>query len=196
MKKSYLIISLSILICGTTYLSSESKDKITYQSMDATYRQPSDIKELEESSDYIIKAIYTGESEIDTDEEVIAPSTISKVKVDKVYKGNLDESEISVLEPYTLEDNEFNNLSGYMPMTKDCEYVLFLRKNELPQGDQYTIISINYGKYNLSSDSSVKLHTNEIKHLDEVKDADFVSDSQLEAKLYEDIKEDIIKKYK
>lgn len=196
MKKARLIVSIAILICGITYLSSEGKDKITYQSMDATYKQPNNIKELEESSEYIIKAVYTGESEIDTDETVIAPSTISKVKVDKVYKGNLDESEISVLEPYTLEDNEFNNLSGYMPMTKDCEYVLFLRKNELPQGDQYTIISINYGKYNLSSDSSVKLHTNEIKHLDEVKDADFVSDSQLEAKLYEDIKEDIIKKYK
>ena len=118
----------------------------------------------------------------------MGPSTISEFKVDKVYKGSIENDIISVLEPFEIKDNNFTNIEGYIPMEENKEYILFLRENDISEGKQYTIKFISFGKYNTSKESN-------IKYLEEVKDSEFISESQEICDTYINIKGEVLDKY-
>ena len=51
--------------------------------------------------------MFTGNRKIDRDPNIIGSSTISEFKVGKVYKGEVYENIISVLEPFEIVNNDF-----------------------------------------------------------------------------------------
>lgn len=199
MKKSiiaFISLALVITIMGVTL--SRKGEKVTYnksQAFDATYVIPSDLEALENSSEVIVKGSFTGSRETDKDDSLIGPSTVSQFKVDEIYKGNVDKDTISVLEPYEIVKNDFINIEGYIPMEDGKDYLLFLRENNTEYGKQYSIISISFGKYNLSNTKTVQTYQKSIEYLDEVLESDFVTNSQVECDKYNNIKEEIISKY-
>lgn len=198
MKK--IITMVTILSIGLgAFVVSKIDNKVSYnkdQAFSASYAIPQDLDQLKEKSPIIVQGKFTGKREADKDKNMIGPSTISQFKVDEVYKGNIDKETLSILEPFEIEKKDFANIEGYIPMIENQDYVLFLRENDTEFGKQYTIISISFGKYNLSNENEVKEQTKEIKYFDEVKKQDFIPQSPEECKIYNNIKEDIVDNYK
>lgn len=198
MKK--IITMVTILSIGLgAFVVSKIDNKVSYnkdQAFSASYAIPQDLDQLKEKSPIIVQGKFTGKREADKDKNMIGPSTISQFKVDEVYKGNIDKETLSIIEPFEIEKKDFANIEGYIPMIENQEYVLFLRENDTEFGKQYTIISISFGKYNLSNENEVKEQTKEIKYFDEVKKQDFIPQSPEECKIYNNIKEDIVDNYK
>lgn len=198
MKK--IIIILFIVLLGTklNLISKQTKDKITYnqnQVIAASYIAPKSLKQLEDISPIIVKGKFTGERKKDKDPSVIGPSTISKFEINKVYKGNINENKISVLEPFEIKDNDFNNIEGYIPMDENSEYILFLKENKTKYGIQYTIKSISFGKYNISINNKIKPHKSKINYLEEAISNEFISESQEICDNYNKIKSSVLDKY-
>lgn len=122
----------------------------------------------------------------------MGPSTISEFKV---YKGSIENDIISVLEPFEIKDNNFTNIEGYIPMEENKEYILFLRENDISEGKQYTIKFISFGKYNTSKEDNIVNQKSNIKYLEEVKDSEFISESQEICDTYINIKGEVLDKY-
>lgn len=189
------ILSIGLGACAVSKID----NKVSYnkdQAFSASYAIPQDLDQLKEKSPIIVQGKFTGKREADKDKNMIGPSTISQFKVDEVYKGNIDKETLSIIEPFEIEKKDFSNIEGYIPMIENQDYVLFLRENDTAFGKQYTIISISFGKYNLSNENEVKEQTKEIKYFDEVKKQDFIPQSPQECKIYNNIKEDIVDNYK
>ncbi len=74
--------------------------------------------------------MFTGNRKIDRDPNIIGSSTISEFKVGKVYKGEVYENIISVLEPFEIVNNDFKNIEGYIPMEESSEYILFFEREQ------------------------------------------------------------------
>ena len=79
---------------------------------------------------------------------------------------------------FEIKDNNFTNIEGYIPMEENKEYILFLRENDISEGKQYTIKFISFGKYNTSKEDNIVNQKSSIKYLEEVKDSEFISESQ------------------
>ena len=197
MKKSIIIIFLFIL--GTSNILIKSKNtKVTYNKneiISASYVIPENLEELDENAPIILKGSFTGNRKIDEDTNIVGPSTISEFKVDKVYKGSIENDIISVLEPFEIKDNNFTNIEGYIPMEENKEYILFLRENDISEGKQYTIKFISFGKYNTSKEDNIVNQKSNIKNLEEVKDSEFISESQEICDTYINIKGEVLDKY-
>lgn len=179
-------------------LSLRQENKIFYNKdieFSASYITPDDLEQIEQRSTLIVKGSFTGEREIDKDEDVLGPSSISQFKVNEVYKGTIDNDKISVIEPCEFENGNFINVEGYIPMQEKEEYTIFLRENETEYGKQYTIISLNFGKYNLSNEDDLEPISNDIRYFDDVSELDFVSESSEECEIYNEIKEQVLNEY-
>jgi len=197
--KKLIVIMIFLFILGTSNTIIKSKNtKVTYNKKEiisASYVIPENLKELDENSPIILKGSFTGNRKIDKDTNIVGPSTISEFKVDKVYKGSIENNIISVLEPFEIIDNNFTNIEGYIPMKENNEYILFLRENDTSEGKQYTIKSISFGKYNASKEDNIVNQKTKIKYLDEVKDSEFISESQEICDKYINIKDEVLEKY-
>lgn len=112
-----------------------------------------------------------------------------------MYKGSIENDIISVLEPFEIKDNNFTNIEGYIPMEENKEYILFLRENDISEGKQYTIKFISFGKYNTSKEDNIVNQKSNIKYLEEVKDSEFISESQEICDTYINIKGEVLDKY-
>lgn len=198
MKKIITMVTIVTIGLGA-FVVSNKDSKVSYnkdQAFSASYAIPQDLDQLQEKSPIIVQGRFTGKREADKDKNIIGPSTISQFKIDEVYKGDIGKETVSVIEPFEIEKKDFSNIEGYIPMIENQDYVLFLRENDTEFGKQYTIISISFGKYNLSNEKQVKQQTKEIKYFDEVKKQDFIPQSPEECKIYNNIKEDIVDSYK
>lgn len=198
MKRIITILFITLLGTSINLISKQTKEKVTYnqnQVITASYIMPNTLHELEEISSIIVKGKFTGERANDEDPTVIGPSTISKFKVDKVYKGKIYENTISVLEPFEIIDNDFNNIEGYIPMEKNSEYILFLRENYTKEGMQYTIRNISFGKYNTSKNIKIKPQKSQINYLEEANINEFISESQETCDNYNEIKSSVLDTY-
>ena len=198
MKRIIVVLFITLLGTNINLISKQTKEKISYnqkQVITASYITPNSLQELEEISPIIVKGKFTGEREHDKDPNVIGPSTISQFKVDKVYKGKIYENTISVLEPFEIIDNDFNNIEGYIPMNENSEYVLFLRENKTKEGRQYTIKSISFGKYNTSKNIKINPQKSKINYLEEAIINDFITESQEICDTYNEIKSNVLDKY-
>lgn len=179
-------------------LSSRQEKKIFYNKdieFSASYITPNDLDQIEQRSTLIVKGSFTGEREVDNDKNVLGPSSISQFKVNEVYKGTIDNDKISVIEPCKFENGNFINVEGYIPMQEKEEYTVFLRENETEYGKQYTIISLNFGKYNISNEEDLEPISKDIKYFNDVSELDFVSESPKECKIYNEIKEEVLDEY-
>ena len=197
--KKLIIIMLLLFILGTSNILIKSKNtKVTYNKneiISASYVIPENLEELDENTPIILKGNFIGNRKIDEDTNIVGPSTISEFKVDEVYKGNIESSIISVLEPFEIIDNDFTNIEGYIPMKENNEYILFLRENDTSEGKQYTIKFISFGKYSTSKEDNVVNQKSNIKYLEEVKDSEFISESQEICDTYINIKGEVLDKY-
>lgn len=80
-------------------------------------------------------------------------------------------------------------------MEENKEYILFLRENDISEGKQYTIKFISFGKYNTSKEDNIVNQKSNIKYLEEVKDSEFISESQEICDTYINIKGEVLDKY-
>ena len=199
--KKHMVLGIGVMIIGSSLLfglRSNKEEKIFYNKdieFSATYITPNDLEQVQERSTLIVNGSFTGEREIDKDENVLGPSSISQFKVNEVYKGTIDNDKISVIEPCKFENGNFTNVEGYIPMQEKEEYTIFLRENKTEYGKQYTIISLNFGKYNLSNKEDLKPISNDIRYFNDVSELDFVSESSKECEIYNGIKEQVLNEY-
>ena len=198
MRKIIIILFIVFFGIKINSTSESTKTKITYnqkQVITASYITPNSLQELEEISPIIVKGKFTGKRTHDEDPKVIGPSTISKFEVYEIYKGKIYENTIDVLEPFTIIDNDFNNIEGYIPMDENSEYILFLRENKVKEGTQYTIRSISFGKYNISKNNKINPQKTRINYLEEANVNEFITDSQEICDSYNEIKSSVLDKY-
>lgn len=156
----------------------------------ATYAIPSDLTELETSSEVIVKGKYCGDRVTDNDSTLVGPASISQFEVIEVQKGEVESSQISIIEPFKIEGDNFINVDGYVPMKEECEYILFLRK-VASSDNEYTLVSANFGKYNLSNDTALLPEVNVINNLGQVSNLDMVTQSAEKCEIYNKIKSEI-----
>ena len=199
--KKYITLGIGVMVIGSSLLiglNLRQENKISYNKdveFSASYIIPDNLEQIEERSTLIVEGVFTGERKLDKDEEVLGPSSISQFKVNKVYKGTIDNNIISVIEPCEFENGNFINVEGYVPMQEKEKYTIFLRENKTEYGKQYTIVSLNFGKYNLSNKDTLEPISEDIKHFSDVSELDFVSESSKECKIYNHVKEQVSQKY-
>lgn len=101
-----------------------------------------DFDELLNSSDIVVEATLV-------DREQLGKVFNTKIHVDALYKGEVKTEDIYVYEPVFIR-TETNNMiarGGYLPLVKNKKYILFLRKENIYEKEQYNLTSIYYGKY-------------------------------------------------
>lgn len=173
----------------------EKANDIKVATIMADYVICKDISEVEQHSDCIVLAQFTGQREIknwtEEDGTVVNKSSISTVAVKKVYKGDMKTGDlVTVYEPGYFEGNEYYNIEGYNLMNNNGKYVLFLRK--FVEGDTYTIVGMYQGKYDLNITDKAK--TSEIAaSYESVKNSEFFGEN---AEQFNKLKEQVVKKYR
>jgi hypothetical protein len=151
------------------------------------------LEDIENMSDVIIKATFTGErkQKIDRDSEghTIEQLTSSDVKIQQIYKGDVEKGDIiSVIEPVTIEDNHISSVLGYNMMNKKGTYLLFLDKIET---GEYIVSGIYLGKYDLTK-GKVKKVDYIGKNYETIQGVEYVGD---EVEKFNKFKEKAIEKY-
>lgn len=170
-KRNSILLVLSILLLLTV-----ANNKIAGKTSEPSYKIASthadyvvfeDLKELEEHADLIIKAKFSGDRELKNwyiNDEIVETAAKSFVKVNKVYKGTLDEKIISIYEPAYLTEDTFVNIEGYNLLNEEGNYILFLRKNLVDE--TYVIVGMYQGKYNLNIDPAKKYQASKNKSIE------------------------------
>ncbi|MGZ0051407.1 hypothetical protein [Brevibacillus gelatini] len=157
MKKSITvsIAAIALLIGGAfsyQQLNVPQKDYRVAISQ-ADFIQFENIEEVEKYSGYIVQAEFTGKrslKEWNLGEGEVKTASKSEVKIQKVYKGSLEEGDkISVYEPAYFDGDVFDTIEGYNLMNEEGTYVLFLRDTGDKEG--YAIIGMYQGKYDISA---------------------------------------------
>lgn len=200
-KVKYFVLPAIICILISSFVIIKNRDEseaISYNkgvSYVASYVVPDDLDSLEDRSEIVVSGTFTGDRKIDSDESLVGPSSVSSFNIDEVYKGKLASKTISVLEPCAFEDDNFINIEGYIPMKENEEYLLFLRENDTLDGKQYSIISMSFGKYNLSSNKTISPVSRTIENFSEVSNLDFATPVYQECDAYNNIKSQVLKKY-
>lgn len=156
MKKKCSVLSVIVFVA---MLSGCTMEKVEVQNAHADFGVIyTDLAMLEDHSDDIVEVEYTGETEVTPFPESGDPSyaaNLSKVKINKVYQGNLTEGEtIWVSEPGVLLDNVYQTTEGYVHMNTEGRYMLFIHKFESKIGGKvvYSIVGAHQGKFDLTID--------------------------------------------
>jgi len=196
-KKGFLIGASTFLLLGAALFSNnlvEAKKDPSFISYDAIVDKFKDLDDLAEEAPIIVQATFTGERE--TIHGDLAKGELfrsdSEVEIKKVIKGDLEKGQkITVYEPAILKDDEtYVTIEGYNLMNEDGKYTLFLIPAENMEG--YALMGLYQGKY----DNNIKKESKEAKQSSEyedLKETDFFGD---DAKHYNKLKEEVLKKYK
>lgn len=137
-------------------------------------------KELTKNSDLIVR----GKLSSGYERKIFSECIFSEVEILKCYKGNVKQGDsIHLFEPVNCTGfgNPMLCEEGYLPMTENQEYILFLRKvkNSHFSSDQYIYlpVSITYGKYKADTSfpkrytaEQISVDTSNEKHLLKYKD--------------------------
>ena len=162
----------------------------------------SKLEQLEKISPIIVKVKVDDSASREMYEE----TTLTKVIIKEVFKGELDQNSIYVFEPFDCynEDNllYLYSLDGYNIMNKNSEYILFLREikdsNYTSDDSIYMPTTTLLSKYSINDKmlelNNVKLINNQVKYYN-VKNLDIISDNSENIEKYNDIKLSILKKY-
>lgn len=112
------------------------------------------LSDVEAYSDVIVKVSVDESSTRD----YFSDMTISRVNVEKVYKGDISESEINIIEPiyvFSSEEKDFiMSMDGYYWMRQGNEYILFMNElDDLCIGEDdkiYIPTTSLFSKYNVN----------------------------------------------
>lgn len=205
MKKiSLFLIATSLLLFACDNNASEQLSslpldtEISKVSAHPDYQIPNELKDLEDSSEDIVKVKVTPNVAIgkeDKSGESPYISTIREVQIIEVFKGTFKKDDIiKVSEPYFLTSNkEYQQVEGYTPMESEREYILFLRFGH--EEDKVNgLVGIDYGKYSMDGKVQERL-VSDLKNVGELRGLDFISEDEHSVELYSEIKEDVLTKY-
>lgn len=114
--------------------------------------------DLKESAEIIVKV------KVDPDNKrtYFSDMTVSTVDVIQVYKGNIEDASISVIEPifYYTEGNYIASIEEYYWMREDTEYILFLKKLKDAHIGKHQMIYLpttgRYSKYNINASDDLQ----------------------------------------
>ncbi len=116
-----------------------------------------DTESLEAESDLIIKGkILPCKKNVllkSVHDEVLFGYTLTKIKVEEVYKGEVDENTVSITEEYYKENFIFGKTlftqGAYVPAKVGSSYIFFLKKygDDTSYEGLYWPIDLEYGKY-------------------------------------------------
>lgn len=157
--------------------------EIKINSSDFTkYKLYKDVQELEQSSDLIVHANFSGKRQVNVyrgaQGEPTYTNSISTIQIQKVFKGDIAEkTEIQTYEPGFYEGNVYNNVEGYNLVNEKGKYVLFLRSND---NGIYTVVGMYQGKFDLNAPKQLQSVENktmenseylgeDVKHFNELK---------------------------
>lgn len=164
--------------------------------------------ELQDKSDLIVKVIPTD------DRKVLFGTMLSRMKVLDVYKGKdiTAGDNLYVYEPCDIQCGKYElyiSYDGYIFMHKAREYVLFLKKLNVPEGYRYrgkekisyVLISMTFGKYPVQAYGHTEVIDEDrvnpyiadktIKFA-EIKDMDLIAIRMETLKKYNEIREQLI----
>ncbi|MNP43299.1 hypothetical protein D3C76_1371090 [compost metagenome] len=146
------------------------------------------VTELTYRADLIVTGSFTGNRTpkfyTDDNNEIIVKASISEFEVGSLYKGNIDDRIISVVEPGYEDDSSIYTIEGYKLMNDTDEYVLFL--NDTYDGS-YRIVGMYQGQYKLEN----ALGRNALNYFDEETEY-FESEDQIEH--FTRLKEQVVEK--
>lgn len=164
--------------------------------------QLKDFSQLKDQSDIIVKVKVTN------DRENHFQAILSKVRVTKVYKGEVKQGDsIYLYEPSSFHKSEsYSSTGGYNIMLDNQEYIVFLNHLKKPEGYQYkdreaisfVPISSYFGKYPVNSKEITPLISKEIETSDietmysKVKDYDILTTQNEMLKKYQSFKNEAL----
>lgn len=157
-KKIIVLLIISLLIC---LVGCTNKEK--HYGIDAKTIGFETLEDMEKFSDVIIKGVRENEEVpmVKTNEGVMVSGyTLSQLRITEIYKDNMNElcvdDVVTILENevYNKEENIVYHIAGYNMMEVGSEYILFLKKNILPDGKVYYVSAgVNYGTVSLENDN-------------------------------------------
>ncbi|MBK2002022.1 hypothetical protein JI641_03205 [Listeria ivanovii subsp. londoniensis] len=156
----------------------------------ADYKIPQNLAELESDSEDIVQVKLIRNKEISKGNN----GTITEVEIIKNYKGSFELGEkIAISEPWLLTSGEYQAVENYIAPEKGQEYILFLNGGH-DTDKVSSITSLGYGKYN----KTLLEQKNDMNHfhtVGEVQKYDFISDLEEDIIKYQEVKNEVLKKY-
>lgn len=156
----------------------------------------SSFAEVEEKAPIIIEATRVGNPTQNTstgdDGTVLDTWQVTEVEVNQVHKGDIEpNSVIKIAEPgYYDENGTYVSYEGYKLMENDNHYLLALRPNT--ENDEYIIIGLFQGKFNLDQQNvEKKITSNEISQ-QQFDEADYVGENETQ---FNKLKQEVLAKY-
>ncbi|KNY30523.1 hypothetical protein [Pseudobacteroides cellulosolvens] len=163
-KKIVVLISVVAVLCFTFIACSNHSDttksqtNISANNSSSLVRSYDNLKDLKKASEIIIEAEVTNDQKSFEYEHVTFTS--SKVKVLKVHKGNVKESDIlNILESGGISKDGFEISQDGVSVIKPSEhYLLFLYKYIGPVVTEtnYQALGCYQGKFKIEKDNKVK----------------------------------------
>ena len=132
-------------------------ETVIHREVEAKTESYESLAEMEKDADVILRAVR-----LDQEEPVWNGSsgyTLSQVKISKIYEdktGSLsldDVIKVMENEVYDAASNTVFHVAGYNMMVVGDEYLLFLKKDKLPDGTEYYVAcGVNYGTISTTTD--------------------------------------------
>ena len=132
-------------------------ETVIHREVEAKTERYESLAEMEKDADVILRAVR-----LDQEEPVWNGSsgyTLSQVKISKIYEdktGSLsldDVIKVMENEVYDAASNTVFHVAGYNMMVFGDEYLLFLKKDKLPDGTEYYVAcGVNYGTISTTTD--------------------------------------------
>ena len=148
----------SVTEAGTEFSTEAgAPETVIHREVEAKTESYESLAEMEKDADVILRAVR-----LDQEEPVWNGSwgyTLSQVKISKIYEdktGGLsldDVIKVMENEVYDAASNTVYHVDGYNMMVFGDEYLLFLKKDKLPDGTEYYVAcGVNYGTISTTTD--------------------------------------------
>ncbi len=148
----------SVTEAGTEFSTEAgAPETVIHREVEAKTESYESLAEMEKDADVILRAVR-----LDQEEPVWNGSsgyTLSQVKISKIYEdktGSLsldDVIKVMENEVYDAASNTVFHVAGYNMMVFGDEYLLFLKKDKLPDGTEYYVAcGVNYGTISTTTD--------------------------------------------
>ena len=148
----------SVTEAGTEFSTEAgTPETVIHREVEAKTESYESLAEMEKDADVILRAVR-----LDQEEPVWNGSsgyTLSQVKISKIYEdktGSLsldDVIKVMENEVYDAASNTVFHVAGYNMMVFGDEYLLFLKKDKLPDGTEYYVAcGVNYGTISSTTD--------------------------------------------
>ena len=151
-------VTQSVTEAGTEFSTEAgTPEPVIHREVEAKTESYESLAEMEKDADVILRAVR-----LDQEEPVWNGSsgyTLSQVKISKIYEdktGSLsldDVIKVMENEVYDAASNTVFHVAGYNMMVFGDEYLLFLKKDKLPDGTEYYVAcGVNYGTISTTTD--------------------------------------------